>query len=128
MKKKLLIGVVILTVLAFVGYKYIYQSHRDISNEEASFSLTTIKLISDFSIDENMANSSYLDKTIQVKGVVTSYNEKDKTITVDEKLFGLLSENFDEIKINDSIEFKGRFLGYDELLEEVKMDQITLIK
>ncbi|WP_438967112.1 OB-fold protein [Flavobacterium sp.] len=128
MKKKIAFALAIIVVVLIVGYKYLYQSHRNIEEEKASFSLTTSKLISDFSEDETLANQNYLDKTIQIKGVLTSYNQEENSITVDEKLFGLLSNQFSGINVNDSIEFKGRFLGYDELLEEVKMDQITIIK
>lgn len=128
MKKKVVIGIVVMLLFAVIAYKYIYQSHRDIANEEVSLTVTTSKLIADFFKDEKLANDIYLDKTIQVKGIVTSYNKEEKTFTVDEKLFALLAESSTEIKVNDSIVFKGRFIGYDELLEEVKMDQITIIK
>lgn len=128
MKKKLLIGLTVMLLLAVIGYKFIYQSHRDIASENASLTVTTTKLISDFSTDEQLANDTYLDKTIQVKGRVTSFNVEEKTFTVDDKLFGLLAASSNEIKVNDSLVFKGRFIGYDELLEEVKMDQITIIK
>ena len=129
MKKKYIIIFLILVVAIAFAYKYLYHSHRNISDEKASFSLTTAKLIREYQEDENLANKKYLDKTIQIKGLVTSYNIENKTVTIDEKLFGLLNvDGSIDIKVNDSLEFKGRFLGYDELLEEAKMDQITLIK
>jgi hypothetical protein len=128
MKKKVIIALLTVFLIAFASYKYVYQSHRDIANEKVDLAVTTSKLIADFSTNEKLANDTYLDKTIQVKGLVTSYNKEQKTFTVDEKLFGLLGESDANLKVTDSIVFKGRFIGYDELLEEVKMDQITIIK
>lgn len=127
MKKKLGIVLIVLLIVAFLAYNFIYKSHRDISNEEPTFSVTTTQLIDTYALDESVANAKYLDKTITVSGKVTSINEADNSITIDEKLFGILTENNTTIKIDDSITFKGRFIGYDELLEEVKMDQITII-
>ena len=128
MKKKIVITLAITVLFLLLGYNYLYKSHRNLEEETALFSLTTSKLISDFSENETLANQNYLDKTIQIKGILTSFNQEENSITVDEKLFGLLLNQNSGFSINDSIEFKGRFLGYDELLEEVKMDQITIIK
>ena len=105
-----------------------YKSHRNVANEKASFEINTFLLITAFEENESKANETYLNKIIKVKGLVTSYNEKDKTLTVDKKMFVILTEDNQKIKVNDSITFKGRFLGYDELLEEVKMDQVIIIK
>jgi hypothetical protein len=32
------------------------------------------------------------------------------------------------IKAGDAIKIKGRFVGYDDLLEELKMDQVSILK
>lgn len=126
MKKKIIIFFLLIALVSFGAYKYIYKSHRNISDEKASFNLTVTQLIEDYSKDETAANAKYLDKTISVTGKITAINLSEKSITVDEKLFGIVTDDLSHVKINDSITFKGRFIGYDELLEEVKMDQITL--
>ena len=69
----------------------------------------------------------YADKTITITGKLTKINPTEKSITVDEKLYGTVDSDFKNLKINDSVILKGRLIGYDELLEEVKMDQITII-
>jgi hypothetical protein len=127
MKKKLGIVIIILLMLLFLGYKFVYQSHRNISAEESTFSLTTQQLIEAYAVNEDLANAKFLDKTITVTGKITAFNDADNSISVDEKLFGILNEKNANIKKNDSVTFKGRFIGYDDLLEEVKMDQITII-
>lgn len=118
---------VVLAVL-FVLYKYLYKSHRDIANEEVLFTTTTSVILDEFKKDEVAANSKYLDKTIIIYGKITALDLKEQSVTIDAILFGKLLDTESSLKINDSIRCKGRFIGYDELLEEIKMDQITLIK
>lgn len=127
MKKIVLTLLVVLAVL-FVLYKYLYKSHRDIANEEVLFTTTASVILDEFKKDEVAANSKYLDKTIIIYGKITALDLKEQSVTIDAILFGKLSDTESSLKINDSIRCKGRFIGYDELLEEIKMDQITLIK
>ncbi|MFC4740580.1 hypothetical protein ACFO3U_11315 [Flavobacterium ponti] len=128
MKKKVILFFLLICLVSFGIYKYVYKSHRSISEEVSSYSVTVSELIEAYSNGEEEADQRYLDKTITVRGVVTSTNNSDKSITIDNQLFGLVENGLDNITINDSVTLKGRFIGYDELLEEVKMDQITIIK
>ena len=127
MKKKLLIALVILAIIAFAGYKFIYKEHRDISNEDASFTLSVAELQKQFTADYNNANSKYADKTILVSGTITSVDASANTIIVDEKLSAVMKDKISgELSPSKTIKIKGRFVGYDDLLEELKMDQTTI--
>ena len=125
MKKKhlyALIGIIIVTIIA---YNYIYKDHRDIKSEEVAFSLTSSELIEKFIIDPKLAEDLFLDKTIEVKGVVTAVGETD--VVLDEKIFCAF-QNTPVVKLNSLLVIKGRCIGFDDLLEEVKLDQCTMIK
>lgn len=128
-KNKWIIILVILVLLAFFGYNYVYKSHRDISSEEASFSIKVATLANDFKEDETKANEKYLDKTIDINGTVTSFDKESNLVVIDEVLSAtLLGKPKEEIVKDQNITIKGRFIGYDELLEEFKMDQVSIIK
>lgn len=128
-KNKWIILLVVLVLVAFFGYNYVYKSHRDISTEEASFSIQVATLANDFKVDENKANEKYLDKTIDINGTVTSFDKESNLLVIDEVLSAtLLEKPQKEIVKAQNITIKGRFIGYDELLEEFKMDQVTIIK
>jgi hypothetical protein len=128
-KKKTLFFLLFFTVLVIICYKYIYKEHRNIKTEEASFSVATDVLISDFNTDEIAANKMYLDKTITVSGNVTAIDLSSNSLIIDEKLFVIFSHEIPkDLKENTKIIVKGRFIGYDELLDEFKMDQCLLIK
>jgi hypothetical protein len=124
MKKGVFILLVILSIL-FLSYNYLYQEHRNISNEKAVFSIAGTKILQDFSLDESKANLKYLDKTVAVTGIITSIDTINKTIIIDEKVFVLLKK-IAEVKQNEVITIQGRVIGFDSLLEEIKIDQAEI--
>jgi hypothetical protein len=128
MKKYILIGVGIL-ILAFVAYKYVYQSHRDISEESASFTVAVPEIHKEFITNDSLAYAKYLDKTIQLQGKISQIDTLGNSLLLDEKLVVLLKDKIsDQQKINQNITVKGRFIGYDDLLDELKIDQATIVK
>jgi hypothetical protein len=76
-----------------------------------------------------LANATYVDKTILVSGLVSSIDKINKAMTLNEKLF-LTFNSTDGLDIQPQklVKIKGRFVGYDDLMEELKMDQCILIK
>lgn len=129
MKKKVFILALIILVVGFGTYKYIYQDHRDIASEEANFTTTVQDIFASFTENDSLANAKYLDKTVALRGKISNIDVANKIITVDEKLSarfaGKLPEN---IKTQDSINLKGRLVGFDDLLEEIQMDQCTVVE
>ncbi|WP_309642154.1 OB-fold protein [Flavobacterium sp.] len=127
MKKIALIVVVILIIAATGLYFYMYQDHRDIANEDASFSLTVKSLETEFSQNDSLANKKYLDKTIEVYGKISSLDLPINAIVLDEKMFGTFQQSVPEgLTAGKQVKMKGRFIGYDDLLGEFKMDQVTV--
>lgn len=124
MRKKIALLVIVL-IGGIVGYNYIYQDHRDIENEAAQYEITTNEIALIFSDNPVEAEAKYLDTTIEVIGKVS---EKDShAITLDDKVFCQFTETIkDSIKHNSELKIKGRVIGYDDLLEQVKLDQCTL--
>ncbi len=129
MKKKLLIFVLLVVAVLIGGYFYAYKGHRDIASEAADFELTVNDLSKAFSENDSLANAKYADKTIQIYGKITQIDLSSSTIVVDEKLSAVFADSIlPKIKVQDAVTIKGRFVGYDDLLEEFKVDQVTLAK
>lgn len=125
MRKWILI-LVIAIVVAIFGYNYIYQDHRDIQSEQAEFTMTSSEINQLFSENSTSAEQKFLNKTIEVSGLITDINSND--ITIDDKIFCQFSNNLDtSVDKNESIKIKGRVIGYDDLLEQIKLDQCTII-
>lgn len=128
MKKKLLIVCFFVIISTVLIYNYVYKSHRDISNEKESFAISVIDLKNDYRKNDSLANAKYLDKTIVIYGKITSLDLANRILSVDTSLSAILKESGVSINLNDSIKLKGRFIGYDDLLEEFKMDECSVIR
>ncbi len=130
MKKKViksLIGIAVVAIIAFFAYDYTFNSkHRDIASEKATVILSAVELNDAFTKNEKLATSQYLDKVIEIKGKVTEAQMQE--LTLDKGvLVTLFKTEKTDINTNQQIVIKGRCLGYDELLEVVKIDQATII-
>lgn len=124
--KKWIIIIVILVVAAFFGYNYIYQDHRTIENESAEFTITSLVIEREFSENMKTAETKYLNKTAEITGLVSEININN--ITLNDKVFCQFSKALKaSIKYNSNLKVKGRVIGYDDLLEQVKLDQCTII-
>jgi len=119
------IALLIIVIVTFLGYHYIYQDHRDIESETAAFTFTAEDITNEFEINPSDAESKYLNKTIIISGIITGLNSNQ--ITVNDKVFCQLNNPTNILKTNQKVTLKGRFIGYDNLLEEIKLDQCYII-
>ena len=124
--RKVIYFLIILIVTGLLTYKYIYKEHRNIRIEEADFIMETVDLISEFESNSGLASQKYLDRILEIKGSVTQIN--DGTISLDNAvLCYMIDSEIDSSVLNKKIVVKGRFIGYDDLLEEFKIDQASIL-
>ena len=124
MKKKYII-LILIVIIAFFGYNYIYKDHRDIETEKAAFTVNSKEIVSGFLQNAEATNTKYLDKTIEIKGVVTEVD--NLSLVLDGQVFCTFNEK-PKVEENQEVVIKGRLIGFDDLLEEVKIDQCVIIK
>lgn len=119
-KKRILLLILLgIVLVGYLGYRYAYQSHRDVQTEEASFTVNATEIIAEFSTDADAASKKYLNKIVDISGEIT---DKDGNIlTIDNSIFAQFAE--EPVNTQGSITLKGRCIGYDDLLEEIKFDQ-----
>ena len=117
---------ILILLSGVIGYNYIYQEHRNIAEENAQFKKNSKELIEEYQHDIEATTTKYLDKTIEISGEVTAIDTHNFTLNN-----GIIcytdSLTMVKIKLATAIKVKGRSIGYDELLEYIKFDQITLI-
>ncbi len=113
------------------SYFYLYQDHRDVSATTAVNTFNSNQLLDVFqdSVIEN--DKEILDQVILITGVATSASEY--SVILDHKIFIEFDQkNYNAsnyvINKNQTYTIKGRCLGYDDLLEEVRIDQAILEK
>lgn len=123
-KSNIVKGILIAVVLiggtgAVIGYKMINKPHRNVETATA-VTVTAVKIAGDYEANEAEANKQYLDKVIEVTGVISGVSKNQKAETVialtGSDMSGLLCTiegTFEkEFKIGDSITLKGICTGY----------------
>ncbi len=123
--KKWVILIVLCIVVVIIGYRYVYQDHRDIATETSLYKLTALDISNEFAINPIASENKYLNKTIEVSGNISDKNPQN--ITIEGKVFCQFSSEIQTSLNTDQVKIKGRFIGYDDLLEQVKLDQCTII-
>lgn len=121
----LMAGLGLLLVLVLSGYLYLNQSHRNIQDEEARFTLTAFELEERFRT--STAQTELVDQVVQVKGRITALHER--SMTIEQKVdVGFTKKLPTDISKGTEVIVKGRCVGYDDLLALVKIDQAMVIK
>ena len=115
--------ILMLFALAIIAYKYIYKDHRDINNEDPEFVISSLDLINEFNSNPSVSEKKFLNKTIEVKGNITESSDFD--LTLDATIF--CQFNYKIEAPSKSVNIKGRFIGYDNLLEQIKLDQCNIL-
>lgn len=126
MRKKIAIVSIALGLIGFSGYQYVmHGGARNLSTEETAFTVTATAITTEFSTNLESSNKKYLEKPIAISGKVTAV--KGTQITLDNTVICSLKKLETSIKNNQSISIKGRVVGYDDLMGEVKIDQCFII-
>lgn len=121
-KVKISLGLfVVLLIVGFVSYKYVMKPPEVIEDRDVSFEGTSQEIFE--KVQENPME--WQDKVVLISGTITS--KDDKGLTLSNNIYCQLKEKQD-ININKNIKLKGRIIGYDDLLEELKLDQCIILK
>tara|TARA_R110001632_G_scaffold10544_5_gene38943 strand:+ start:20104 stop:20490 length:387 start_codon:yes stop_codon:yes gene_type:complete len=125
LSKKSKIAIVVILVIAItsvVVYKYSMLPPAKIESKKVDFTGTSNELLS--KIQENAAE--WQDKIVVISGKITSV--EDKGIILSSSIYCQLRDSTlaKTLNPNSPISLKGRVIGYDDLLEELKLDQCII--
>lgn len=136
MRWKLLRNILVLTVFVIATAVYfIYNKpHRDILDEEAAFSLSLVEMNEEFIVDEDAAYQKYFNQVVEISGTAVSINEKANdrydVVLKSESIIANGELISTDIQLANLIEqevlLKGLFIGYDNLLEEIKLSKCSI--
>lgn len=124
MKKSRIIALFLLlsVVVGVSAFNYVmHGGGRNLLKEETNFWVSSNDLAKEFSSNTNLANTKYLEKAVAVKGIVADVNKN--VITLDNGIVCTLQTANNAIKKNQVVTIKGRVVGYDDLMGEIKLDQ-----
>lgn len=123
---RMLLGSLLLVFLGLAfafGYMY-YKPHPKASGKPADFIVTAQEFLKAYTEDEAAADAKYLDKIIEVKGLIRQISPADDgsmTITLGDKseiggvsaaLLQTETEKIKNLKVGDEVTIKGFCSGY----------------
>lgn len=123
--KIILLVIGILFIGGYGSYKLIYKPHKTVNELPVDFKGETTILL------QNLKNApeKWTGKIVELEGNVSHIDLKgfmlNKTIYCQKNTS--YSESI-QLKEGAFHSIKGRIIGYDDLLEELKLDQVILIK
>ena len=119
--------------LSIIGLIIIYNTynkpHKDFDKSPFEVTIESRELISLYQDNTDNANTRFLNKILLVIGPIT--NIETSIIILDNGIVCTLDPSqiiTDEMNINNKVSVKGRCIGYDDLLEEVRIDHSFIMK
>ncbi len=131
-KNKIVVVLILLVIAGVVAFPYVKNylvysyGKRDVQSEAAAFTITTKNIVAEFTANTEASNKKYLEKPVAVSGTITSVNNKE--VILDESVNCNLIAADASLKEGQAVTIKGRVVGYDDLLGELKLDQCNLNK
>lgn len=122
-KSGLLITLILLVVGAVVGYKIMYKPHETTEDMEVTYKGSA----TDFKTKVAAEPEKWNNAVVVLMGTVTE--KDDKGFILNESIYCQVREaaTLQSIANEAEIKIKGRFIGYDDLLEEIKLDKCILL-
>ena len=116
-------------LLLIIVYAVWNKPHKNYSNTKPNITIDSLNFINEFKTNSTSATEKYLNQVILVNGNVTDRLTKSVVLnngivcTLDSsslKALGL-------IQINNEVSIKGRFVGFDDLFEEIRLDHCFIM-
>jgi hypothetical protein len=121
-RNKILALLLIIAFGGYSGYKYVYKPHKSIEESSIEFTGNSTEFLSKIKEDTNTWNS----KIIELSGKITSIDTDG--VTLNEQIYCQFKDVLEvsTLKENQTIKIKGRVIGYDDLLDELKLEQCII--
>jgi len=122
-RSKIILFILVMGILtAFAVYLYAMRPPAKIESKTVDFSGSS----DDFMTKVKQDASVWGNKVVQLTGKITS--KDDKGITLSNQIYCQFRNDVDFSLLieGEEITLKGRVIGYDDLLEELKLDQCII--
>jgi len=118
----IVLSIVVTGLAVFTGYNYVMNGGaRNLSTEETAFTVSSKSITKEFATNIDVSNKKYLEKAIAIKGTITQINGSQ--VIIDDSIICNLKDFDPSILKNQVVTLKGRVVGYDDLMGELKLDQ-----
>ncbi|MFA6403779.1 MAG: hypothetical protein WCX31_19440 [Salinivirgaceae bacterium] len=143
---KILLTLFVAGVVIGIGvYRYtFYKPHRNLTGEKPVAKLEATALMAAFEANDSLANATYLDKAVEVTGIIGEVTPNGNTFTINLKVegvdFGGIKCTLEDaeapktngLKPGQTISFKGQCTGWindvDLGMKEVSLTRCVLVE
>ena len=119
----------IFILLLIIVYAVWNKPHKDYSNTKPKITIDSSNFINEFKANSTLATEKYLNQIIFVSGNTT--DKLTKSVVLDNGIVCTLDSSSLKalrlIQINNEISIKGRFVGFDDLFEEIRLDHCFIM-
>jgi hypothetical protein len=98
-----------------------YGGARNLVTEETAFTVSSKSISDEFAANIDVSNKKYLEKAVAITGTITKISGKE--IIIDNLIICIMKDIDSTIQKNQVVTLKGRVVGYDDLMGELKLDQ-----
>jgi len=130
MKRSIVFVIVTLLLMISAGiylyYGVVFKEARNIASEMPDSTISATTLLKKYDANPTEADLVYLNKTIEITGLITK--KTDSVLVLENTVFCLFTKKIKDIPKNSRVTVKGKCIGYDDLFQEVKLDQCTISK
>jgi hypothetical protein len=124
--KIIFVSLVVIALVGLLGYNYVmHGGERNLATEKTDFTVTSANITAEFTKDIEASNKKYLEKAVAITGTITSANATE--VIIDNVIICNLKKLDSSIKKGQAVTVKGRIVGYDDLMGELKLDQCFII-
>ncbi|MEN8818840.1 MAG: hypothetical protein ABF319_04960 [Polaribacter sp.] len=121
-KNKFILLVLAVCCSGWITYSYLMKPTASIESRQVAFTGTA----AEFSPKVQENANEWLNSIVVLEGVVTSKDENG--ITLNNRIYCQFSTRQKIVVAEQTLQIKGRFIGYDDLLNELKLDQCIIQK
>ena len=119
----------IFIVLLIIVYAVWNKPHKNYSNTKPNITIDSSNFINEFKTNSTLATEKYLNQIILVEGNVT--DRLTKSVVLNNEIVCTLDSSslkaLGLIQINNEVSIKGRFVGFDDLFEEIRLDHCFIM-
>lgn len=119
----------LIILLAIAVYFVWNKPHKDYSTMRTDITISSLNFINEFKANSTLATEKYLNQIIFVSGNTT--DKLTKSVVLDNGIVCTLDSSSLKalrlIQINNEISIKGRFVGFDDLFEEIRLDHCFIM-
>ncbi len=118
--------IAIIAITGFTSYNYVmYGGARDLTSEQTDFTVSSKSILNEFTTNIDVANKKYLEKAVAINGVITSINKNE--IIINTSIICSVNNNETSFKEGQNVTIKGRVVGFDDLMGDLKLDQSFIV-